>query len=120
MDEFGALFHADATFVNRFGHYVRGVDAIVALHAEIHATIYSDSSLVNELLDVVPLGDDAAVVHFWCRLTTGVAHPSGPHAIDTLIQAVLARRDGTWKFIAVENVTLSDPRTGKIVLRGAA
>lgn len=41
MARFGALFHDDATFVNRFGHYVRGVEAIVALHAPIHATIYS-------------------------------------------------------------------------------
>jgi uncharacterized protein (TIGR02246 family) len=117
MQEFGELFHPDATFVNRFGHYVRGVDEVVALHAGIHATIYSDSTLANELIDVVPLGDTAAVVHFWCRLTTGVAHPAGPHAVDTLIQAVVTRRDDAWKFIAVENVTLTDPRTGKIVLR---
>jgi uncharacterized protein (TIGR02246 family) len=117
MKEFGALFHPDATFVNRFGHYVRGVDAIVDLHAGIHATIYSDSTLVNELINVVPLGEAAAVVHFWCRLATGLAHPAGPHAVDTLIQAVLMRRDDVWKFIAVENVTLTDPRTGGIVLR---
>jgi uncharacterized protein (TIGR02246 family) len=31
MAAFGALFDGDATFVNRFGHYVRGVDEIVAL-----------------------------------------------------------------------------------------
>ena len=120
MQDFGALFHPDATFVNRFGHYVRGVDAIVALHAEIHSTIYSDSSLVNELIAVVSLGDASAVVHFWCRLTTGVAHPAGPHAMDTLIQAVMTRHNEQWKFIAVENVTLTDPRSGKIVLRGDA
>ncbi|MBW8808640.1 MAG: SgcJ/EcaC family oxidoreductase, partial [Lysobacter sp.] len=51
VESLGALFHEDATFVNRFGHYVRGVDQIVALHASIHATIYSDSSLENELID---------------------------------------------------------------------
>jgi uncharacterized protein (TIGR02246 family) len=44
MESFGALFHEDATFVNRFGHYVRGVEAIIKLHAPIHATIYSDST----------------------------------------------------------------------------
>jgi len=31
MAALGALFCEDATFVNRFGHYVRGVDEIVAL-----------------------------------------------------------------------------------------
>ena len=86
MQEFGALFHPDATFVNRFGHYVRGVDQIVALHAGIHATIYSDSTLVNELIDVIPLGDAAAVVHFWCRLTTGAAR------LDETLRVAVMRR----------------------------
>ena len=45
MAAFRDLFHEDATFVNRFGHYVRGVDEIVALHAPIHQTIYRDSTL---------------------------------------------------------------------------
>lgn len=44
MASFGALFHDDATFVNRFGHYVRGADNIIGLHAPIHATIYRDST----------------------------------------------------------------------------
>jgi len=61
VEALGTLFHEDATFVNRFGHYVRGVDAIIELHASIHATIYSDSQLANELIDLVPIGDDAVV-----------------------------------------------------------
>jgi uncharacterized protein (TIGR02246 family) len=77
MNALAKLFHADATFVNRFGHYARGVGAIVAMHAPTHATIYSDSSLENELIDVVPIGDAAAVVHFWSRLASGAAHPGG-------------------------------------------
>jgi uncharacterized protein (TIGR02246 family) len=117
MESFGAMFHEDATFVNRFGHYVRGVDAIIELHARIHATLYSDSTLENELIDVVPIGDDAAVVHFWCRLTVGAAHPSGPHAVDTLILAVLTRQVDEWRIKALENVTLAHPRTGEAVLR---
>ena len=117
MPAFGALFHEDATFVNRFGHYVRGVDAIVRLHAPIHATIYSDSTLENELVDVIPIGDDAAVVHFWSRLTAGAAHPAGAHAVDTLILAVLTRQGSAWRIKALENVTLTNPRTGEAVLR---
>jgi uncharacterized protein (TIGR02246 family) len=62
---FMALFHADATFVNRFAHYVRGVDQIVALHQPLYATIYRDSTLESELIDATSIGDDAAVVHFW-------------------------------------------------------
>lgn len=117
MTHLGALFHEDATFVNRFGHYVRGVEEIVGLHVPIHATIYGDSTLENELIDVVTISDDAAVVHFWSRLTVGTAHPAGPHAVDTLILAVLTRQAGEWRIKALENVTLTNPRTGESVLR---
>jgi uncharacterized protein (TIGR02246 family) len=117
VQSLGTLFHEDATFVNRFGHYVRGVDEIVNLHAPIHATIYSDSTLENELIDVLPISDEAAVVHFWSRLAAGAAHPAGPHAVDTLILAVLTRQAGQWRIKALENVTLTNPRTGQTVLR---
>jgi uncharacterized protein (TIGR02246 family) len=118
MKLFGALFRDDATFVNRFGHYVCGVEEIVKLHAPIHATIYGDSTLLNELIDRVALSDDAAVMHFWSRLTVGAAHPAGPHAVDTLVLAVLTRQAGRWRIKALENVTLANPRTGEPVLRG--
>jgi uncharacterized protein (TIGR02246 family) len=117
MAALGALFHDTATFVNRFGHYVRGVEEIVALHVPIHETIYRDSTLKNELIDCTSIGDGAAVVHFWSRLAAGAAHPSGPHDVDTLILAVLTKQSDAWRIQALENVTLTDPRTGKIVLR---
>ena len=117
MDALGALFDEGATFVNRFGHYVRGVDQIVALHAPIHDTIYRDSTLDNELIVVAPIADDAAVVHFWSRLTAGSAHPAGPHQVDTVILAVLTRKRGAWRIRALENVTLTNPRTGQTMLR---
>jgi uncharacterized protein (TIGR02246 family) len=117
MQALGALFDAGATFVNRFGRQVRGVGAIIEMHAPIHATIYSDSTIENELIDVTPMGDDAAVVHSWSRLSCGPAHPAGPHLVDTLFQAVLTRRDDVWKIIAFANVTLTDPRTGQTTLR---
>ncbi|WP_426702287.1 SgcJ/EcaC family oxidoreductase [Rhodanobacter sp. Col0626] len=114
----GGLFDEDATFVNRFGHYVRGIDEIVALHAPIHETIYRDSTLENELIDVVHIADEAAVIHFWSRLAAGPAHPAGSHEVDTLILAVLTRQDGMWRIRALENVTLTNPRTGEAILRG--
>jgi uncharacterized protein (TIGR02246 family) len=117
MAALATLFHEDATFVNRFGHYVRGVEEIVALHAPIHETIYRNSTLKKELIDVVPLAPGTAVVHFWSRLTVGTVHPAGPHAVDTLILAVLTLQNDAWRIKALENVTLTDPRTGKTVLR---
>lgn len=117
MMAFGRLFHEDATFVNRFAHYVRGVPAIVALHQPIHATIYRDSTLQNELIDAASVGADVTIVHFWSRLRIGSAHPAGAHDIDTLILAVVTRRHDFWRIQALENVALTDPRTGDPVLR---
>lgn len=117
MAALGSLFYEDATFVNRFGHYVRGVEEIIALHTPIHKTIYSDSTLKNELIDVVSIGEDIAITHFWSCLTTGVAHSAGSHSVDTLILAVLTRRDNTGLIKALKNVTLSNLRTGEPILR---
>jgi len=117
MVALGDLFHEDATFVNRFGHYVRRAEEIVALHVPIHQTIYRDSTLQNELIDVTPVAEGAAVIHFWSRLSAGASHPAGAHVVDTLIQAVLTRRDGAWRIQALENVTLVNPRTGETILR---
>lgn len=117
MQAFAELFHPDATFVNRFGRFVRGVGEIVAMHEPIHQTVYSDSTLDNALIDATTLAESVEVVHFWSRLTVGAAHPAGPHVVDTLIIAVLTRGAGEWRIKALENVTLTDPRTGKAVLR---
>jgi uncharacterized protein (TIGR02246 family) len=117
MDAFGRLFHADATFVNRFASYWRGVDEIVAGHARIHTSIYSDSVLKCDAPDVDTISDSATILHFWTRLTAGAAHPAGPHQIDTLIMAVATLRAGGWRLQALENVTLVNPMTGETVLR---
>jgi len=117
MAALGGLFHDEATFVNRFGHYVRGVDEIVAMHAPIHDTIYRDSMLENSLIDSNHVADGVVVMHFWSRLTVGDAHPAGPHQVDTLILVVLTRSDQEWRIQALENVTLTNPRTSEAVLR---
>jgi uncharacterized protein (TIGR02246 family) len=117
MQAFGALFHDDATFVNRFGRYVRGVEAILAMHVPIHETIYRGSRLTNELIDAIALSEAASIVHFWSRLSVGDAHPAGPHSIDTVILAVVTRHEGDWLIQSLENVTLADPRSGQPILR---
>lgn len=120
MTAFAGVFHIDATFVNRFAHFVRGVDEIVAMHRPLHETIYRDSVLENELIDSSAIGEDARIIHFWSRLRTGPAHPAGAHVIDTLILAVVTHRDGGWRIQALENVTLTNPRTGEAILRPQA
>lgn len=117
MAAFAALFHADASFVNRFGTYWRGVERIVAGHVPIHQTIYSDSTLTNDVVDVDSISDDAVILHIRSRLSAGTAHPAGPHQVDTMILAVVTQRAGKWRIQALENVTLVNPRTGEPILR---
>lgn len=117
MEAFALLFEQSATFVNRFGHYVKGVEHIVAMHAPIHNTIYRDSTLENELLDIKLIADSIAIMHFWSRLSAGEAHPAGPHQVDTLILTVLVKKSEGWRIQALENVTHTNPRTGEVVLR---
>ena len=117
MDRFGILFHDDASFVNRFATYWRGRKAIVEGHRTIHATVYADSTLAIDLPDVDRIGPDVAILHFWTRLSAGARHPAGPHQSDTLVMAVVTRREGKMAFQAAENVTYTDPRTGGDLLR---
>ena len=77
FENFTALFHDGASFVNRFVHYARGVDEIVAMHRPVHETIYRDSTLENQLIAVDLVTDDVAIVQFWSRLSTGPAQPAG-------------------------------------------
>nr|WP_282560355.1 SgcJ/EcaC family oxidoreductase [Providencia alcalifaciens] len=117
MDAFGELFHSDATFVNRFGHYVKGVNEIIEMHITLHKTIYRDSTIKNELIDIIPWSEEIMITHFWSRLSAGDAHPIGPHNVDTVIMAVLVKQNEEWRIRVLENVTLVNPRTGHIKLR---
>ena len=119
MEAFGRLFHSDATFVNRFGTYWRGVDKIVAGHANIHTSIYRDSTLTIDVPDVDPISDNAVIpcISPGRASAPGAAHPAGSHQVDTLILAVVTRRDGEWRIQALENVTLTNPMTGAAILR---
>lgn len=77
----------------------------------------STAVLKNELIDATAVGDGARVVHFWSRLHIRAAHPAGAHDLDVLILAVVTLGDGEWRIQALEDVTLTDPRTGATVLR---
>ncbi|ENX15476.1 hypothetical protein F895_02022 [Acinetobacter sp. CIP 64.2] len=117
MAAFASLFCEDASFVNRFGHYVKGVDEIIAMHAPIHATIYRDSTLQNEIIELNSISNEVTIIHFWSRLSAGLAHPAGPHQVDTLILCVLTKQNDAWFIRALENVMLTNPRTGQTILR---
>ena len=43
--------------------------------------------------------------------------PAGPHQVDTLILVVVTYRNDEWRNQTLENVTLTNPMTGALVLR---
>ena len=114
MTAFGALFHPDATFVNRFGAYWRGRDRIVAEHAAIHRTIYRDMWLEPVRVDVERLSDDVAIAQFLTRAHMGNAMPVGPRLLETDMLAVVTRVGDVTAIRAGENAAVLDPRTQQV------
>ena len=61
MDEFGRLFHEDASFVNVIGMHMRGRPEIQQAHTSVHAGPYRDSSLVLEVAEARELAPNVVV-----------------------------------------------------------
>ena len=116
MKAFAALFHPDATFVNRIGQYWRGRDEVVAQHAAIHATIYKDTTISNRVQDVDMVGDSVAIVHVRSTASFGPSMPHGPREASAQFMYVATRRDGEWRIQAGHNVGVMDPVTGKLIV----
>jgi len=110
----GALFHDDATFVNRFGHLLFGARQIIELHGPIHETIYSGSSLQNELIDATEVSDGVVISHFWSRLRAGIAHPAGPHEIDTVSRPAEPDSLPTFKMLGILARLRCDPKRSTV------
>lgn len=120
MDAFGALFHADATFVNRFGAMWRGRERIVAEHAAIHRTVYRDMTLELVRIHVDALSADVAVAHLRTLARMGEAMPEGPRLLETEMLVVVSRGADATLIRAAENVAVLDPRTQQPILTPTA
>lgn len=116
MTAFAALFHPDATFVNRLGSYWRGREDVVAQHARIHETIYRDTDISNRVQNVDMIADGVAVVHVRTNATFGPSMPRGPRELSGQFMYVATRRDGQWRIQAASNTALIDPMTGAPVI----
>src|SRR5262249_13073303 len=68
-------FHADASFVNRFGRLVHGREAIREQHAAIFGSIYADSVMTCWVEEMEMLGETAAYGHVRFDLKAGDAMP---------------------------------------------
>lgn len=116
MTAFAALFHADATFVNRYGMLWRGRDAIYEGHRFIHEGVYRDTTIANSVVLAEVLAPGVVAVHMLSRMTIGPSLPHGPRNVNTLLLLVATEQDGAWRIRTAENVTVTDPMSGQPVL----
>jgi uncharacterized protein (TIGR02246 family) len=115
MGAFAELFHPDAIFISRFGHFWRGREEIVARHAEIHSTIYRDCTIANHLQHLEGLTEEAAIGVVKSRVSVGRFMPTGPRVFSSQFLYVATRRQGVWRIQAGENVAVANPETGELI-----
>lgn len=106
---FAKRFAVDADFVNVYGMYARGRQAIAQGHGAIFRTVYADSVMVYTLAKIRLLRADVAVVHLRARLSV----PRGPLAgeLEALPSMVLTRDNGEWAISAFHNTFIQPPQT---------
>ena len=112
MRAFGALYAADADFVNVYGMYWKGAEQIANEHQALHDTVFRSSRLSASRIQVKQLGPDVATLHMFWDLA-GLVSPRGDPVADRrgILIHVLLRDSGAWKIAATHN-TDTVPRPG--------
>ena len=103
-----ANFDSSSGFTNILGMHFEDRVANEARHAELFSTIFSESHLEADVLDVRIVGGDAAVAEVAFRLVGYERLPPGvtettPGELRTRLITVLERQDGQWKIVAAQN-----------------
>lgn len=105
---FAAPFADDADFVNVYGMYAHGRDAIRAGHEGIFRSIYAGSRVEYRVKSARRLRGDVALVHLHAHLSV----PAGPMAgeNDALPSMVLVREGGgEWRIASFHNTFIREP-----------
>jgi len=116
MDAFAAIFHADASFVNRYGMLWLGRDAVREGHRFIHEGVYRDTVVANSIVHAEEITTGVVVAHMLSRMTIGPSMPHGDRAINTLMLLVVTEQGGEWLIRSAENVAITDPMSDRPIL----
>jgi uncharacterized protein (TIGR02246 family) len=96
-----SYFAEDADFTVWFRLYLRGRDAIAAVHQEIFDSFYKNTKLRLDVPDLRFLRPDVAVVHFDGRIVgPGEQLPEQPQFVPV---AVMTKEDGLWRVAVLHN-----------------
>jgi len=110
MQAFANLFAEDADFVNVAGAWWKGRTEIEQKHLAAHTTIFRDSTLSVEEVDVRFLSPDIAIAHLLTslvgqKMADGTAVP--PRR--ALLTQVLQKQSGKWMIVASQNTDVRPP-----------
>jgi uncharacterized protein (TIGR02246 family) len=107
MKAFANLFSEDADFVNVAGSWWKGRAEIEQKHSAAHATIFRDSTLSIEEVDVRFLTPKIAVTHVLTSLV-GQRTPDDASAPPrrALLTQVLEKQNGKWMIVASQNTDI--------------
>jgi uncharacterized protein (TIGR02246 family) len=104
MKAFASEFAEDADFVNVAGAWWKGRAEIEQKHAAVHATVFRESTLSIDELDIRFLTPEVAVAHVLTSLV-GQKTPEGAPVPPrkALLTQVLQKRNGKWMIVASQN-----------------
>ena len=110
MKAFANLFAEDADFVNVAGAWWKGRAEIEEKHRAVHATIFRDSTLSIEEVDVRFLTPDIAIAHVFTVLV-GQKMPDGTAVPPrrALLTQVLQKQSEKWMIVASQNTDVRPP-----------
>lgn len=108
-DALGALFAADADFVNVAGLWWHGRERIARTHRKAFLSCFAGARLTEERLETRALGPDAALARLRVRLdgqTAPDGTPAGPRR--TLLLLAAARTPEGWRLVAAQNTDVAE------------
>lgn len=106
-----ANFSPMSDFTNILGMHFEDRAANEARHATLFETIFSESRLEAEVLEIRVLGDDAAIAEVGFRLVGYERLPPGvtetvPGELHTRLITVLERVEEEWRIVAAQNTAI--------------
>lgn len=99
--QLGTLFVEEADFVNVFGQWMKGRDALVEGHAHAFKGFLGATRLAVTGTNVNLLKPDLALCHMSWRREQVASH--GLPTQDGVMTVVLTKRDDQWWYLAVHN-----------------
>lgn len=95
MHAFANLFHDDGIWVLWNGKVWEGRDTIEKGHAEVHKTVFRNSTQKKQIEEMTFVGPNTAVVRLYSTLTGDVRYPD--KVVESRNLLVITRRKNVWK-----------------------